>query len=205
MKRYAIKHGLLRDHDPLYNSWSNMIQRCTNPKHPSYRIYGGQGITVCDDWRDCAKFAEWAKANGYHPGLSIDRIDGGLGYSPGNCRWATRKEQQRNLSFNRNIEYKGRTQCLAAWAEELGMSVKALEHRLDRWGDVDRAFTKPVQTRRRGPILVEYRGRTKELHVWAEELGMNPETLRFRLTNWNDVERAFTAPVQKWTSKGVAA
>ena len=143
-KNYFVKHGLLRDHSHLYNSWSNMIQRCTNPRHPSYRIYGGRGITVCKQWFDCSKFATWAKKNGYASGLSIDRIDNDGGYSPENCRWVTKKEQQRNLSFNRMISFNGRTQCMAAWAEELGIGYKALEHRLDRWKDVQRAFTEPI-------------------------------------------------------------
>lgn len=139
-----LTHGLLSERSHLYNSWSNMTQRCTNPKHPSYRIYGGRGITVCLDWLDCSKFAEWAKANGYKPGLSIDRIDNNRGYYPANCRWATRKEQQRNLSFNRNVEYHGRTMCVGAWAEELGIDYRTLLNRLDRWKDVERAFTEPI-------------------------------------------------------------
>ena len=93
---------------PLYNSWSNMVQRCTNPKHPSYPRYGGRGIRVCREWlEDCQAFVDWALANGFAEGKSIERIDNDKSYCPGNCRWATRREQQRNRHNNHWITFRG--------------------------------------------------------------------------------------------------
>ncbi len=79
---------------PTYHSWSGMIQRCTNPNSPTWRHYGGRGITVCGRW---LTFDAFLTDMGTRPdGLELDRIDNDGNYEPGNCRWATRSEQLLN-------------------------------------------------------------------------------------------------------------
>lgn len=114
------KHGLC--HTRLHTILEDVKQRCLNSNNKYYSYYGGRGITICDEWRkDFKSFYDWAMANGYSDDLTIDRIDNNGNYEPKNCRWATRKEQQRNLRCNRWITHQGETHTFAEWSRILGI------------------------------------------------------------------------------------
>lgn len=92
-------------HLPIYLNWQTMIQRCENPKHPKYPIYGARGITVCERWKVFENFyADMGDRPSPH--YSIDRKDNDKGYSPDNCRWATKREQL--LNTRRSIAKRAR-------------------------------------------------------------------------------------------------
>jgi hypothetical protein len=122
-----------------------MWTRCERRENSNYRHYGGAGITVCDRWKN---FESFLADMGERPdGYTLDRIDGTKGYTPGNCRWATPKEQMRNRKDNCRITYNGQTLCLAEWTERLAMGKDVLGQRLRRGWTVQRAFTEPVRKR----------------------------------------------------------
>lgn len=85
----------------LYSTWLNMKQRCNNPKNTNYPKYGGRGIKLCDSWNE--SFTAFLADMGEKPkGTTLDRIDGNLGYSKENCRWADIKTQNRNVRPRRD-------------------------------------------------------------------------------------------------------
>lgn len=90
-------HGLRKN--KLYNTWSGMIQRCENPKHPRFKDWGGRGISVATEWRhnfqsffDHVSILDHCGEKGY----SLDRVNNNGNYEPGNVRWATHQEQANN-------------------------------------------------------------------------------------------------------------
>jgi hypothetical protein len=94
----ALRHGHASrsGRSPEHATWSNLIQRCTNPKVPQYKDYGGRGIKVCPRWLD--SFESFLSDMGEKPSknLTIERVDNDGDYEPDNCIWATRQQQNKN-------------------------------------------------------------------------------------------------------------
>lgn len=92
-----LTHGMYGT--ATYRSWSDMHTRCSNPRFKDFAAYGGRGITVCERWRS---FEDFYTDMGERPaGTTLDRIDTNGNYEPGNCRWATQCQQQRNRTNNK--------------------------------------------------------------------------------------------------------
>lgn len=133
-QKNRIKHGLR--HKRAYRIWAHMLSRCRK----KLKNYGGRGISVCSRWRN---FELFYKDMGDPPTAkhSIDRFPNNNGnYEPGNCRWATAAEQNKNKRTTVLLTHDGVTMCLIDWAREIGISQTALRKRIKRWKDNERIF-----------------------------------------------------------------
>lgn len=142
-KERMTTHGHCKDR--VYNILGAMKQRCYNSNHNEYHIYGGRGITICDEWlgeHGTENFIEWALSSGYRDDLTIDRIDADGNYEPSNCRWVTRKEQNLNKRNNHLLTYNGKTQTMKQWADETGIKFSTISTRLQRGWSIERTLTK---------------------------------------------------------------
>ena len=138
-----VTHG--QSYGPEYQAWRSMISRCRNPSHQSYSRYGARGIVVCEEWQ--SNFQKFFDHVGKRPSPqhSIDRIDNAGNYEPGNVHWATAKEQGRNRSDNRMLEFMGETRSVAEWAERFGLPYRVLYSRI-WWGwEIERALVTPIR------------------------------------------------------------
>jgi len=133
---------------PEYSCWRGMISRCTNPRNHAFARYGGRGIFVCARWLD--SFEAFLVDMGRKPGvgMSIERIDNDRWYEPGNCKWATAKEQANNHRRRRDarmLEWQGESRTLTEWALLVGISVSTLWSRIRMGWSSGRALTTPLQ------------------------------------------------------------
>lgn len=120
-------------HAPEYWAWQHMRARCNNPKHKSFKNYGGRGIVVCKRWNSYASFLA---DMGRRPSAkhSLERKNNDRHYCPGNCKWATKSEQVNNTRVNRRITFNGETKTVSQWAHEIGIKPNTLHYRLVVYG-----------------------------------------------------------------------
>lgn len=157
-----LSHGISKTQE--YRAWQTMRLRCGNPANAAYASYGGRGIMVCERWK--ADVVAFVADMGEKPTRKheIDRIDNDKGYTCGkcadcqahgwtaNCRWATRRENDRNRRSSSAIEFKGETLTIAEWSERTGLKDYVIRERLDHNWTIERALTSPPRVVKRRPI-----------------------------------------------------
>lgn len=115
-----------------YKSWQAMRRRCTRQDDKDWSNYGGRGIKVCPEWEDFSVF--YADMGPRPNGTSIERRDNSVGYSKGNCYWATPTEQTRNRRNAINVTLNGVTKPLTVWCNEIGINYYTAHRKLRREG-----------------------------------------------------------------------
>jgi hypothetical protein len=123
-----VTHGA--SNTRAYTTWRSMKSRCLNTRSRYYRYYGGRGITICERWMT---FKNFLADMGQPPdGLEIDRINNSGPYSPENCRWSSRTEQQNNRRVNRIFSVNDEAHTIAEWSRITGIHPNTITQRLDR-------------------------------------------------------------------------
>lgn len=142
-RKTFLKHG--KYNCGSYKSWSAMKRRCNSEKHPAFEKYSKIGY--CKEWEI---FENFYNDMGDRPNdCTLDRIDGGKGYSKDNCRWATFTQQRLNATNIHIVELNGKKQTIMEWSNELGIKYSTLQMRLNKskWTDY-KSLTTPVRERK---------------------------------------------------------
>ena len=188
---------------PTYRCWAKMLSRCRDERNNRYARYGGRGIKVYGPW---LRFENFLADMGERPSKlhTIDRIDSNGDYETSNCQWLLNIHQSKTRATNHYITFNGKTQTAADWGREIGIKGWSVIRRIDSGWSLEDALTKPagatlVGKRPGNSVTVTFRGQTKDLAVWAKELGIGRVTLWQRIYKYGwPIERAITEPARGW-------
>lgn len=144
-RKTLTKHGL-RFH-PLYSVWKGMKSRCNRKIDIAFGLYGGRGIKVCPRWNDFENFYK-DMSSSYLPGLTLERCDNDGDYSPDNCKWIEREEQQSNTRSNVWVEIGSERMTIAQDSRRFGIKDSTLRNRFYD-GDRGDALIRPLYAKRR--------------------------------------------------------
>ena len=174
-------------------SWRGAKTRCFNPNDSEFHNYGKRGITMCERW--VKSYLNFLKDMGRKPTPkhSLERINVNGNYEPSNCCWATQKQQCNNRRNNRLLTFRGRTQNVQRWAEELGLKKQVINGRLGLGWTADKTLSTPVlSTGRSAKRMITFNGKTMTETQWSAERGWPRSTVTSRIIQgWSD-ERALT-------------
>lgn len=134
-RRKTTTHGMTGSHE--YNSWANMLGRCTNPGNEDYPLYGGRGISVCEEWK---RFENFFRDLGERPaGTTLDRIDCNGNYEPSNVRWAPPIVQANNRRISKVFYFCGKLRPLTEICDMVQLKYLTVYKRLHRGWPLEKA------------------------------------------------------------------
>lgn len=173
--------------------FNTMKQRCHNPNCSSYVLYGGKGITVCDEWlNDCTKFYDWSYQNNYAVNLTIDRIDSSKGYSPENCRWVTNKVQNNNRDIVKKFKINNELLTISEICKKFNIPRTTFANRYYRDKDSIEDIIKQgnEMKTKKNAFRFLYNGKYMTIKELAQINNISPFTVSHRLRRGNSIEVA---------------
>lgn len=126
-----------------FRAWCSARERCSNPKNPAFKNYGGRGIVVCERWLTSYDTFLADMGRKPSPAHTLDRVDNNGPYSPENCRWATRVVQANNTRRNRLLEEDGHVHTAKDWSHLTGLSLSCIWTRLSNGWSIHDTLTLP--------------------------------------------------------------
>ena len=212
-KARATHGGCSGGKTPEYMAWARIKTRCWNDKSIGWENYGGRGISMCEEWRN--SFPAFLAHVGKRPTRlhSVERIDNNRGYEPGNVKWATREEQNRNRRNSKRIAAFGETLSPAEWSSRFGIPPHVIRRRLSSgWGHEDAVWSPRKYCGRRavaGNIgnprwntMVTALGKTAPAPAWAAETGIPLSTIVGRIKcGWSHHDAVTTTPRKRKISQ----
>jgi hypothetical protein len=165
MKKNNLKTKTLE-----YKRWCSMKARCYAPSCKNTGRYQKLGIKVCDRWLH--SFENFLEDMGRMPApnYSVERINIEGDYCPENCRWIPKNEQSKNTSKNKWFTYKGKTQILSDWANELGLHYDTLHHRVTDGG---MSFEEAIKLGNTPKKYITIDGKSQYISDWCKEKGLS--------------------------------
>jgi len=201
VSRKILIDGVVSAQHPLYHTWANMIQRCTNPKLHNYKNYGGRGISVCEEWR--TSFVSFVRDMGPRPSAqhSIDRKENDGNYEPGNCVWATPAQQAANKRKGvQRVSIGQETKPLKDWAARAGVTVDCISQRISR-GLTGVHLVAPRWTERTNGMRITLGGETLTVRECCKRAGIARRTFYERIARGESGPELLRAPGTNWERK----
>ena len=142
VSKTAKTHGMSNTKE--YRTFKSILTRCFNPNCKEYKHYGAKGITICERWKN--SFENFLADMGKCPPdkTSLDRIDNNGNYEPGNCRWSTAEEQNRNKSNSIKIPYDGKKLSMLEWSKITGLNISTIRNRYIRGYSEDQILSPEI-------------------------------------------------------------
>lgn len=187
----------------FYNMRTQLIHKCYREKWPTYNLYGGKGITVCDLWRNSAKdMYDWAISSGWTEGTCIVLKEGAKEFSPHTVYLIDYNELRGEISksHGQKITYKGENLLISEWAAKLGINITSLRKRLITYPSIEEAFEAPYRkmTFFNNPDLkkqaIEMFLKVRSYKKVAKHFGVTGSTLQYHIRNagldpkWNRLQ-----------------
>lgn len=187
MAKASFKHG--HSKTKIYRTWLDMKYRCFDQNNLAFKYYGGRGITVCDEWLEYLPFYDWAMSHGYKNGLTIERSDNELGYSPGNCIFIPKSKQSSNRRCCPSINVDGKTfSALTSAALYFKIEYQTVRRRLKIGWSLEKALKSPLQNR----IQIKVSGKSfPSFAAAARYFGINYNTVYKRFYRGSSIKEAF--------------